>query len=149
MKNVILNSQILGVGIDSVEIERIKPFISFDKKQLNRIFSDQELNYCLNIKEKSAERLAGYFAIKEAAYKAINSIFKEQISFLFFCKSIEIVKNQNNAPVLKFNWESIKSSIPNRSFMFFISMTHTKSIATAIVICVNAYNDSQHFELKI
>lgn len=145
MINIPLGTQILGVGIDSLEIERVKPFISFDKKQLNKIFSDQELNYCLSIKEKRAERFSGYFAIKEAAYKAISSIIQEQASFLFFCKNIEIVKNQYNAPTLKFNWGAIKSRSPNASFRFFVSMTHTKYTATAIVICVNTYNDSQYF----
>lgn len=135
MINMHLEAQILGVGIDSVEIERIRLFINFDKKQLNKIFSDQELKYCLRIKAKTAERFAGYFAIKEAAYKATNFLLKKQVSFLFFCKNIEIVKNQDSAPSIMINWESIKSNKPNTSFRFFVSMTHTKSTATAIVIC--------------
>ena len=44
---------IFGIGIDIIEIERIKKSIErFDKIFLNKIYTKTELDYCLSKKNK-------------------------------------------------------------------------------------------------
>ena len=62
-----------GLGIDIVEINRFKDWYTKPKKELERIFSGEEIDYCLENKEKSAERFAARFAAREAFFKAFQS----------------------------------------------------------------------------
>jgi len=76
-----LKLNILGAGIDLVFIPRIKKlFEKYGKKFLNRVFSEEEVEYALK-KKNSAVYLASAFSIKEAYYKATGGyspfIFKE------------------------------------------------------------------------
>ena len=49
---------ILGVGIDAVEIARFADWHTKSDKQLRRIFSEEEMAYCLSVPAKTAERFA-------------------------------------------------------------------------------------------
>ena len=55
---------ICGIGVDSVEIERFALWLDYSKKRLSRIFSLEEIEYCLQQKNKSAERFAVRFAAR-------------------------------------------------------------------------------------
>lgn len=122
----ITNFKIIGIGIDSIEIDRFKSWQNFAKKRLFKIFSKKEIEYCLSSTKKSSERFAVRFAAKEASYKA----FKTNMSFIKFCKYIEI-KKEYNIPSLSINWTKLGI---NYKINTLISITHTNSIATAIVI---------------
>ena len=51
---------ILGIGIDIIEIDRIKDSVDrFGDHFLNKIYTESELNYCLN-KNSKYQHLAGY-----------------------------------------------------------------------------------------
>ena len=62
----------IGVGIDLVEINRFKkrPY-STNQSFYTKIFSEDEINYCLKFKD-SYRHFAGKFALKEALIKSIN-----------------------------------------------------------------------------
>ena len=121
---------IIGIGIDSIEIKRFELWKNYPKNKLLKIFSDQEINYCLENPIKSAERLAARFAAREAFYKALCQITTKKTPFLTVCKHVQIRKNQNNAPVLHIDWKYLGHSNINS----FISITHTKTTATAFVV---------------
>ncbi len=125
---------ILGIGIDSVEIERFAHWYAYDRKKLLRIFSEGEIEYCLSSIHKSAERFAVRYAAREALFKAINQTFyDQQIPFLRLCKAVEIKKKSCGKPILIIEWELIHSSQLNNCNTL-LSLTHTKYIATAMVI---------------
>ncbi len=57
---------IFGIGIDIIEIERVKESIEkYDKAFLNKIYTQTELDYCLSKKNKY-QHFAARFAAKEA-----------------------------------------------------------------------------------
>ena len=56
---------ICGVGIDIVEISRIREKIASNKAFLKRVFTEDELKYSLG-KKNQYQRLAARFAAKEA-----------------------------------------------------------------------------------
>mgnify|MGYP001170125490 CR=1 FL=1 len=89
---------ILGIGIDIIEIDRIKQSVDkFGDSFLNKIFTQNELDYCLP-KFNKYQHLAARFAAKEAIYKALASGWEKEASW----KNIEITNESNGLPVVKF-----------------------------------------------
>ncbi len=63
---------IFGIGVDSVEIERLRSF--WGKPNLHRLFSEKEIARA-GQKPDPAVALAGCFAAKEAVFKALGTGF--------------------------------------------------------------------------
>jgi len=127
---------ILGIGIDSVEIARFNEWVTFSKERMLRIFSAYELDYCLALPAKSAERLAVRFAAREACFKALSPLYPTA-PFLTLCKAITILHNPSGSPVLSIDWEYLaqKGHPKNiQKLAIHLSLTHTRTLATAIVI---------------
>lgn len=127
-----------SIGIDSIEINRFTKWANYPQKKLCKTFSSKEIEYCLQNKNKSAERFAARFATKEAFFKALGSILpSHKIPFLTICQNVSINHEANGNPQLVINWQKIlekyctKIETPSKSV---VSVTHTKTIATAIVI---------------
>ena len=93
-----------GIGIDIIEIDRIKESIElYGDKFLDRIFTKTELDYCLN-KKNMYQHLAARFAAKEAVVKAISAGKKNG----FRWKDIEIYNEFNGMPSVKLYGELLK-----------------------------------------
>ena len=126
---------ILGIGIDSVDVERFETWSSYNQKTLRRIFSEQEIAYCLQTPAKTAERFAARFAAREAFFKALSMYQPEcTIPFLTVCRLVTIEKNKNNSPSLIVDWKQMTSYQPITPIKILLSLTHTHQVATAFVI---------------
>ncbi len=129
---------IQAIGIDSVEIARFKHWSSYSSLQLKKVFSSAEIDYCLQIPAKSAERFAVRFVAKEALYKALCSAVPEfSIPFLKICRSIEVSKDSRGVPKLSIAgnyFEQHEKIFELRNQKLFLSITHTSTVATAFVI---------------
>lgn len=124
---------ILGTGIDSVDIHRFKDWYAYPHTKLSRIFSQQEIAYCLIIKNKSAERFAARFAAREAFFKAFTAMQPDHsIPFLTICKALAVTKKYKN-PLLSINWHTLGYYL-NNNLTVHLSITHTNTIATALVL---------------
>jgi len=77
----------MNIGIDIEEIKRFKKLLK-DKKFIERIFSKDEIEYCLSKKKNSVQHFAVRFAGKEAVWKAINKSKKLTITDISFKNSI-------------------------------------------------------------
>ncbi len=116
---------IIGIGIDSVEIARFASWHTYSQKKLGRIFSTQEIEYCLSSQAKAAERFAGRFAAREALYKAWPFLCEP---FITFCQKVTNHNAANGKPNLQLN------NLNSKEVTIHISMTHTNNLATALVI---------------
>ncbi len=126
---------ILGIGIDSVEVKRFETWSSYNQKVLLRVFSEQEIVYCLQNPAKTAERFAARFAAREAFFKALSMYQPEYtLPFLTVCRLVTIEKNKNNSPSLIVDWKQIISYCPITPTGTLLSLTHTQQVATAFVI---------------
>lgn len=121
---------ISGIGIDLVEVDRIKRLINKYPKFLNRFFTKNEINYCNNKKNRYIH-FAGKFAAKEAIIKSIgfgNNALK--------LKEIEInnTSNTNKNSIPKVILHGSALSLANKRDIeeILISITHTKKMAIAI-----------------
>src|SRR5687768_2793513 len=111
----------ISLGTDLIAVSRFKHWHTFARKKLKRIFSEEEIDYCLQNAEKSAERFAVRFAAREALYKGIVQYDEYfTIPFLTVCSSIIILKQQSGAPILK-----IKE---NNSLYFYLKKNNISNI---------------------
>lgn len=120
---------ILGIGVDTVDIERFVHWHSYSRKTLSKIFSPEEIKYCLNNQKKTAERFAARFAAKEAFYKALPTI--HQKPFIALARFIVITKRKDLHPAISFDWKKI--DYPDNPTVH-ISLTHSRQQATAFIL---------------
>jgi len=136
------NINILGVGIDIVEINRFSMDSAFGS---SRIFCENEQKY-LQTNNKHVESMAGLFAAKEAVVKALGTGFRG-----FFPSQIEISHNSlgkpnvilhGNAKLLseKILKNANKSNNPRRRYRLNIDVSISHNKTTAIAIAVVSYS---------
>lgn len=114
----------VGIGIDIVEVERIKNIIRKKTDFLKRVFTDKEIKYCIGRKNKY-EHLAVRFAAKEAVWKAAGL---KGVPL----KEISIVKAPGGKP-------GIFCSNPKMNgISVFISLSHSKHYACAVAMAIKA-----------
>lgn len=86
-----------GIGIDIVELNRIKKLIERQRKIIDRVLTLAEKDDFEILSEKRrVEFLAGRFAAKEAFSKAVGSGIGQNLSFL----DIEIRKDEKGKPFI-------------------------------------------------
>ncbi|MDL4840152.1 holo-ACP synthase [Aquibacillus rhizosphaerae] len=114
---------IKGIGIDIVELERIKTSLNNSNRFLQRILTDNEIEIYSDLRSdrRKLEFLAGRFAAKEAYSKAVGT----GIGKLSF-KDIEVIRLASGAPKL-----IVKDS---KSANIFVSISHSEAYAIAQVI---------------
>ena len=121
---------ILGIGIDTVETSRIDRAVKrWGNRFLKRVFSESEIAYC-NKKNSEASHLAARFAAKEACLKSLGLGLDGGIAL----NKIIIANNQSGKPELTIDKDLSAILKKSDSFVFHLSMTHTKEYASAIVI---------------
>jgi len=118
---------ILGIGCDSIEIERIRSAIQrHGHAFVLRLFSKQEIEYCQRYQDP-VPSIAGRFAAKEALVKALGCGFGSQISW----HNIEILNNSEGKPYVIWH-----NNIENRFAIqkTHLSISHSKTIAIAYAL---------------
>jgi len=133
---------IVGIGIDSIEIDRFAHWHTYAPTTLQRIFSPAEIDYCLSTPNKSAERFAARFATREAFFKALCMINPDMpIPFLTICKNLQIQGSNKSPQQLIVHWEKLGKNNFTKDVIsrlaVHLSITHNKSTATSLVIIEN------------
>jgi len=125
---------ILGIGIDTIATDRFESWSTLPHSSLQRIFSDQEITYCLSAKNPT-QHFAARFAAREALLKALSPLCAKKLSLLTIAKSSRISKLPNGAPQLLVEWEKLPELlVPPTTLVIHLSLSHTKESATALVI---------------
>lgn len=127
---------VLGIGIDSVQVKRFNDWATIPLAQLKKVFSEEEINYCLKVPRMSAQRFAVRFAVREAFFKALSATNQSSQPFLKVCKAVQLVHAENHVPLLKVDWSKldIEKKESDKSFVVHCTLTHTSDTATAFVI---------------
>lgn len=127
---------IIGIGIDTIDVMRFADWHA--RADLHRLFSETEISYCRSDITLSAQRFAARFAAREALFKALSSSYNHTIPFLVLCSGVSIEKTSCGAPLLKVDWHLLDSylaqPISSQSITPHISLSHTATLATAMVI---------------
>lgn len=121
---------ILGVGIDIIEVERIRgAYTKFGHRFLNRILRPEEIRYCLQ-HANSAPAVAGRFAAKEAVAKALRVRIGRKIGW----HDIQIVHSPHGAPAIVLHGKGLALSESCGTKNVHLSLSHTQNYAAAVAI---------------
>ncbi len=114
-------------GTDIIEISRIKESIEKNGKAfLERVFTENEIEYCESKKKQKYQHYAARFAAKEAAFKALSWKIGDKYSVCW--KDFEVINTEQGRPTLKIIGVDLKDIED-----IDISISHCKEYAVANV----------------
>ena len=123
--------QILGIGVDIVEKNRIKKSLT-NKLFIKRIFTDSEILLVKNKKDKISF-YSNRFAAKEAFSKSIGTGFRENLNF----SDLSIKNDKLGKPIFVIT-DKIKKLIKKKfkitKFDFLLSISDENKYSIAYVI---------------
>ena len=124
---------VVGVGIDMVEVERLKRALENPKsgrKFRDRVYTEKEIEYCEGKKRGKYESYAGRFAAKEATMKALGSGWGSRVTWL----DIETLPALGGKPEVCLYHKTSEFARELGVQHLSVSITHTKNLAMAYVV---------------
>ena len=116
---------IVGIGLDLAEVERYR----FDERRLawfaRKVYSEEEMSYAMR-KRNWPERLAGFFAAKEATRKA----FGHAIPW----RRIGVGHERSGKPAIQLFGDARRLLAAREVHAIHLTITHTVSTAAAVVV---------------
>jgi len=120
---------ITGLGTDISEVSRVKKSIETIEGFREKIFSAAEISYC-EIKKNKFESYAARFAAKEAFFKAMGTGWRNGMAF----NEVGIINDDLGKPEIILTGRALEEKVKAGITALHVSLTHTKDIATAVVI---------------
>ena len=116
---------IVGIGIDVAEVERYR----FDERRrawfARKIYTDEEWAYAMR-KRMWPERLAGFFAAKEATRKAFGHAIPWRL--------VGVSHESSGKPVIKLYGRAEKLIAARKISQIHLTITHSATVASAVVV---------------
>ena len=120
---------IAGIGIDIIEVARIKRVCEKNPEFCNKVFSEKEITYCES-KADPGLSYAARFAAKEAFMKALGTGWNEEVAW----KDIETEISEAGAPSLTIQGNTKKALEIRKIEVVHVSLSHEKEYAVACVV---------------
>jgi len=121
---------IISVGVDIVEVYRIRETLARTPRFAERVFTEKERAYCDAKGMAAAQSYAARFAAKEAFLKALKTGWRGKITW----QDIEVVSGENGVPDLEIRGAARKILENLGANKIHLSMSHTTEHAIAQVI---------------
>jgi holo-[acyl-carrier protein] synthase len=120
---------ILGIGLDATDIPRVADLLDrYGERFLQRVFTPGEIAYCTK-RRNPAPHLAGRFAAKEAAMKALGTGQSHGVLW----KDIEVVRG-GGPPRLQLHGGALRRAESMHVRRSLITITHSDALALAQVM---------------
>ena len=121
---------IVSIGIDIIEVARIREVLLRTPRFADRIFTTAERAYCDSRGAVAAQHYAARFAAKEAALKAFQTGWRGGISW----QDVEIASRESGAPYLILHGPVKELFEKSGATTAHLSIAHTSEHAIAEVI---------------
>jgi len=116
---------IVGIGIDLAEVERYR----FDERALawfaRKVYTEEEMAYAMR-KRHWPERLAGFFAAKEATRKAFGHAVPWRL--------VGVSHERSGKPIIRFYGDLAGLPASRNVTRIHLTITHSATTAAAVVI---------------
>jgi holo-[acyl-carrier protein] synthase len=121
---------IAGLGVDIVEIDRMRDALARRPRMKERLFSEDEREYCEK-RNKPEIHYALRFAAKEAVLKALGTGF----SGMRF-RDVEVVRDERGRPTPKLSGRAaaVAEAAGVVEMHLSLSFTHATAVASAVAI---------------
>ena len=121
---------VVGIGMDAVELDRFRLALARRAGLKDRLFSDAERSYSER-KTDPTERYAARFAAKEAVMKAMGvGLWK------FKLRDVEVAKARSGAPSIRLHGRAAEMAVERGITGWLLTMTHTEKTAFAIAVAL-------------
>jgi holo-[acyl-carrier protein] synthase len=120
---------IFGIGTDIIEVKRVKKLIERSTRFRDRVFTQKEINYCEQ-KKNRAHSYAARFAAKEAFFKALGTGWRKGVTF----KDVEVINQPSGKPELVLYGKSKEMIKKNHIKNIQVSLSHVGETAHSVVI---------------
>jgi holo-[acyl-carrier protein] synthase len=122
--------RIVGIGVDVVEVERVRSLLERRTSFRERVFTPQEIAYC-DAKAMPAPYFAARWAAREAARKALGGVRGMR------WQDVSVERSRSGAPRL-----ALEGAARNRAEMLgveeiLVSFSHERQMATAFCVAVS------------
>ena len=121
---------IVSIGIDIVEVYRIRDTISRTPRFTERVFTPNERSYCESRGAAAFQSYAARFAAKEAFLKALKTGWRGKITW----HDVEVVSDDQGVPSLAIKGEARHLLQRLGANQIHLSISHTAEHAVAQVI---------------
>ncbi len=122
---------IVSVGIDIIEVSRIRETLARTPRFTERVFTANERAYCDSKgAAAAAAHYAARFAAKESALKALRTGWRGSIAW----HDVEISNDEKGAPLIEIKGEAKKVLESLGANAVHLSLSHTTEHAIATVI---------------
>lgn len=121
---------IVSIGIDIVEVYRIRETLTRTPRFAERVFTESEREYCDAKGAAAAQSYAARFAAKEAFLKALKTGWRGKITW----HDMEILNDADGVPNLEISGEARVLMEDLGADKIHLSISHTSEHAVAEVI---------------
>jgi holo-[acyl-carrier protein] synthase len=122
---------IVSIGIDIIEIRRVREVLARTPRFRERVFTERERAYCDSRGDAvAAQHYAARFAAKEAAFKALGTGWRGGLSW----HHAEVVSTEDGAPLLILSGHARELFDARGATHAHLSLSHTSEHAVAQVI---------------
>ncbi|SMB91002.1 holo-[acyl-carrier-protein] synthase [Thermanaeromonas toyohensis ToBE] len=126
-----------GIGVDIMEIDRIKRALERHPRLLKRVFTPQEEAYCL-AKPRPEVSLAARWAAKEAVFKVLG-LRRGELRW----REIEVLSNNWGAPRVRLHGRLAELARSLGIKEITLSLSHSREYAVAVAIGVGTSVDAR------
>jgi holo-[acyl-carrier protein] synthase len=120
---------IVGIGVDLVDVERVKRLLSRRKTFVERVFTTQEIAYCER-QASPAECYAARWAAREACRKALGGIREMR------WHDVRVERAPTGAPTLSLAGSSRARMDALGVTQVLLALTHERAMAAAFCVAV-------------
>jgi holo-[acyl-carrier protein] synthase len=122
---------IVSIGIDIIEIRRVREVLARTPRFGVRVFTEQERAYCdARGETNAAQHYAARFAAKEAAFKALRTGWRDGLSW----HHVEVSSDDLGAPLLQLSGHARDLFERLGATHAHLSLSHTGEHAVAQVL---------------
>jgi holo-[acyl-carrier protein] synthase len=121
---------IISIGIDIIEVARIREVLARTPRFAERVFTAAERAYCDGRGAVAAQHYAARFAAKEAMLKALQTGWRGGIAW----QDVEIAAQESGAPYLIFHGQVQELFEKSGATAAHLSISHTSEHAIAQVV---------------
>ncbi|PTY07769.1 holo-[acyl-carrier-protein] synthase [Opitutaceae bacterium EW11] len=123
---------LIGLGADLVDVARIQGVLERQGERfLNRVFTEEEKAYCLQMKVPYPH-LAARFAAKEAVSKAFTTGIGAELGW----KSVSVYHGERREPLVRLDEKGLQLLKDVGGSRVLLTLSHTPTAAMAVAALV-------------
>jgi holo-[acyl-carrier protein] synthase len=124
-----MDEMIKGIGVDIIDVARIKKIVEKNKGFVEKVFTQTEIRYCRD-KFRQEVHFAGRFAAKEAFLKAMGTGLRGAMAWT----DISVLNNELGKPAITLAGKTLENFKKKNFQTIHLSISHTREYAVAFVI---------------